>query len=387
MPTTSGMKPSAAVVVVFIIMSACQTGGPPQPQSGLPPAGATPPTADAGWLRNPNVSVLWFGSGAPTDPTGNQPSQPAPEPPAPRCDVSGAPLAPPSISCSVSVLPWDDLLTSISGAGSEQFITGQSGRLYASLDGGDAWHVAVTSDGDLLTAVTVSADRVFAVGSDVAKRGANGPPLIDRTSSTWQTTRIPAGVWASSIASTSHGLYVALDGGIAVSTDNGTTWLFTAATPAKYTAITFANCGELLAVGTLDDGPQVGQSILVRSRDYGQSWATLPAPKDSVAITAAGDTYLVATLGGDAFRSPDRGASWKPTLSTAAPLRSVAAIADPQIAIAAGDASELHYSTDDGANWSKLSVDGVHDFWGSFISPGRKLFAVGSSGAILRCSF
>ena len=199
-------------------------------------------------------------------------------------------------------------LVALARAGDRLLAAGERGRIVYSDDAGTTWHLASAPSYQPVTSLAVVDGRtLFAT----AHQGA----ILRSTDAgaTWQAATVAGGIRHALFAlhvAEGHGVAVGAYGAYLESSDGGRTW-----TPRPILAGDFdrhltgiAGCGGDCLVIAGEAG------TLLRSTDAGLSWRPLTSPYAGSFFGAVGlkdGTVMVYGMRGHAFRSDDRGRTWK----------------------------------------------------------------------------
>ena len=158
------------------------------------------------------------------------------------------------------------------------------------------------------------------------------------------------------------GMLYSAEGGIARSSDGGTTWTMVK-TPLTALSV-YADTGDpdiLLCIGT-----NGSRYILIRSIDGGVSWSTIPTPASFAGLSFSGapsaPNIIYMLLGTQFFaRSDDHGATWSApseALYNLAPGSYVVSVVvdprDPDVVYVSTTSGRVFVSKDGAGSWSEL---------------------------------
>jgi hypothetical protein len=176
-----------------------------------------------------------------------------------------------------------------------------------------------------------------------------GVALSTDLGTTWTTKNAGlgnTGVWSVYVSGTN--LLAGTDGGgIYLSTNNGTTW--TNPLPSAYVrGFASDGAGNLYAAGY--------PSGVWRSTNNGASWTVLATPAANLlSISVIGSNIFVGANGAGIYRSSDGGTTWTQPLTASTSVWSFATIGST---IFAGATTGFYRSTDNGLTWTLVSTPG-----------------------------
>jgi len=174
-------------------------------------------------------------------------------------------------------------------------------------------------------------------------------------------------------------IYAGTDGGVFLSTDNGTNWKQTNTGLASQYANALAMNGTNLYTSTENGG-------LFLSTNSGTSWAQLNDNSNDYVISSISITQdngiFIGTKGGGGFHSTDNGVTWIPLWDLYGEYSFIWSIANSVNGtggtniFAGASYSGIKLSTDNGNSWKRINkgLDTVATFF-SIIVKGNKIFA------------
>jgi photosystem II stability/assembly factor-like uncharacterized protein len=228
-------------------------------------------------------------------------------------------------------------------SGSVGYVLQQDGRVHRTADGGESWlRMASLPGGDRTDERPLAADILF-TAEDIG------------------------------LATTRDGIYRTSDGAFS--------WTRVASRPKGLEGLFFA---------TDSIGYAVGDSIVLKSTDGGESWSdsslgTGPASLPLRTIDCSSAVTCIATADGDQriVRTIDGGGSWSAIAGPSGPVLT-AAFSSPSRALAGGVAGITAVSDDGGASWSRIGGALTDSFNRLSATSGTLAFAIGDRGVLAR---
>ncbi len=298
-------------------------------------------------------------------------------------------------------------------------ICADSGKIIRSSDAGTTWYTIQTPSTEWLYSLTFLDSSVgFVCGDKGVLMMTNNAgakwSLVNIGGSTANFRGIHSRKDTLVLSSTSGGLFVSANRGVSFTAINSPE------TGGSFNSITFA--GDK----TIFTGSNLGKAY--RSTNFGLSWSVMPSKtgptnwlfgcdasspsfaafvgragtamvtqpgKDSLrqtvnftsetfrVIQRVGKTIFAGGIGGVLFRSADNGVSWKSTtLPSGVQTMSCMKLVSTRIAVIAGSAGKINYSSDAGETWTGQTYT-TSRFWGIDVKYGLGL-AVNTVGNIYR---
>ncbi|HXI13648.1 MAG TPA: hypothetical protein VNM92_13545 [Thermoanaerobaculia bacterium] len=172
-------------------------------------------------------------------------------------------------------------------------------------------------------------------------------------------------------------LYAGSPYGVLKSTDGAVTWAFSF----------FRRPGRIWSIAVNPLSPNevaaAGDSILITSRDYGQSWMTIDLTQGADVVAFGADGTLYASYRSPLQKSRDLGASWSPASGGLPAIATVRELAgDPSSAgtLFATAGGKIFKSLNGGNQWTTTAPAGVGDPVALAILPSGALLAGGLKG-------
>ena len=193
----------------------------------------------------------------------------------------------------------------------------------------------------------------------------------------WIQTSGPPGGWVRSFAVSGANLFAGItNGGVFLSTNNGTSWTAASAgLPSTSTVDALTASGTYLFAGT---------NGIFLSTDNGTSWtaANTGFTGASVATLAVSGTNLFAGAnGGGVFLSTNNGANWT-AKNVGLTNTIVNAFCVSSTNLFAGTAGGVFLSTDDGTSWTAASTGLTNTWINALAVSGTNLFAGTTNGGV-----
>jgi photosystem II stability/assembly factor-like uncharacterized protein len=237
-------------------------------------------------------------------------------------------------------------------------------RLYRSIDQGVSYQELAAGDSiSFLGPIFCSIQGVILCGAS-SPSGQGGIARSTDNGTTW--TVFPPTIHVTSFASDSSGRIlcggdvgssVVPEADVYLSTDQGATWknLNGDLTVTSISGVAFGRDSALFICDEGYFGSDVG---VFRSDDGGQHWinvlTSFTVAMTVVAVTPSG-TLLVGSAGSGVMRSTNGGKNWSPVVQGAPRLTVTSFSVDSSGGILFGSNSGVYRSTDDGASWSAAS--------------------------------
>ncbi len=169
-------------------------------------------------------------------------------------------------------------------------------------------------------------------------------------------------------------LFVGTEGGIFLTSDNGTTWTPSNNGFAGGIAYAFSTIGSTIFAGA-DSG-------IYLSTDMGGSWAKENTGQSDKFVTsfAQGDGNLYAGVGGGVLLSTDGGNDWQ-TVSTGLPSRRTISLTSNGSYVFAGGVGGVYVSSNNGTSWTLMIKGLANELIFSLLSDGETIYA-GSNASV-----
>jgi hypothetical protein len=152
-------------------------------------------------------------------------------------------------------------------------------------------------------------------------------------------------------------------GKVSKSTDGGVSWSVLSASPAgNWESVSTSGDGSIVAITGTVDGTATGYALYV-STDAGVTWSregTNSEAYDDVAVSADGDTIVVARRSSGVQTSTDLGDTWT---SRSRGARNVAVNTDGTVVVASEFGGKVWRSSDSGATWAELAGQSSTENW------------------------
>ncbi len=278
--------------------------------------------------------------------------------PSARAESNATDHRPPSTDsdgpAALAPLAAQSLLLDLATAGPRIVAVGERGHILLSDDQGQSWRQAAVPTRATLTGVHFAdARHGWAVGhlGAILRTGDGGE--------TWQ--RVATGIDRESVLldvlflNANEGFVVGAYGLYLRTTDAGLTWSRGEPQPEQYHFNQIARTadGVLFLVGEA--------STLLRSRDGGRSWESVPPPYDGSLfglVPLADGQLLVHGLRGHVFRSTNGGAGWLPVETPVPTLLMQGTRLRNGLVVLAGQSGNLLVSRDQGQSFDLWHPDG-----------------------------
>ena len=278
--------------------------------------------------------------------------------PSARAESNATDHRPPSTDAdgpaALAPLAAQSLLLDLATAGPRIVAVGERGHILLSDDQGQSWRQAAVPTRATLTGVHFAdARHGWAVGhlGAILRTGDGGE--------TWQ--RVATGLDRESVLldvlflNANEGFVVGAYGLYLRTTDAGLTWSRGEPQPEQYHFNQIARTadGVLFLVGEA--------STLLRSRDGGRSWESVPPPYDGSLfglVPLADGQLLVHGLRGHVFRSTNGGAGWLPVETPIPTLLMQGTRLRNGLVVLAGQSGNLLVSRDQGQSFDLWHPDG-----------------------------
>ena len=231
-------------------------------------------------------------------------------------------------------------------------------------------------------------------GSQLLVAAFRGALYISKDSGiTWYMTGPPSALWSaynwSSVASSPDGTKLVAtayggedsinNGMVFISTNSGATWNRATTTFDTCWSIAFANGGNELIAGVMDDA-------IYTSPDSGSTWSATGSTNElfwSIASSADG-SHLAASsfLSGHIYTSKDAGTTWTSANAPNVTWQAIASSADGSKLVAAANVGSVFTSTDSGATWNVANAPSTNWISVASSADGNTLVAAVKGGGI-----
>jgi photosystem II stability/assembly factor-like uncharacterized protein len=195
----------------------------------------------------------------------------------------------------------------------------------------------------------------------------------------WIQTNGPCGGIIYTLAVSGTNLFAGgNDGGVFLSTDNGTGWTDVSIGLTHLDVHALAVSGTNLFAGTWGGG-------VFLSTDNGTSWTEVNnglTNKSVYTLAVSGTNLFVGTFGGGIFLSTNNGASWT-EVNTGLTNKSVYSLVVSDTNFFAGTGGGVFLSTNNGASWSAVNTGLTIPYVHSIVVSGTNLFAGADGGVFL----
>ena len=245
-------------------------------------------------------------------------------------------------------------VTSFAVSGSNIYAGTDNEGVFLSTDSGATWNEASEGLRRHPNYPYLQVNAVAANGTDLFIATQSG--FFHYTNSTTFDTSLTA-FNVTGLALIGSDLYAGtIDGGIYLSTDNGTTWalIYKRLEPADEVTC-FAQIGGNLFAGTENKG-------IYRSTDLGKSWTEINTSLTNIDVLSFGESgsnfFAGTSLSSGVFRSTNNGKNWF-TAGTGLKQSQVDGFAVNGTNLFAGTDTGIFLSTDNGAAWRELTTDSL----------------------------
>jgi hypothetical protein len=207
---------------------------------------------------------------------------------------------------------WQSVASSYDG--NELAAVPEYGGLYISTNAGQSWSEATNAPVAFWGNIAISANGLTIAATIPGAEAVPGGILMSLDAGiTWQQTTAPTDQDWASIALSGDGKKLiagAIDGGVFLSTNSGTTWFRASMTDGIWESVAVSSNGQMfVACGSSGFGPQ---SIFI-STNSASTWSQSSVPVASwqtVATSADGSRIVAANGYGQIYTSPDSGVTW-----------------------------------------------------------------------------